>query len=169
MSKSDEEVGGSEELQDPRTQLIIEKIANGYSNQGIADELNMELEEINALVKIPAIQAEIREMSKKVLAQFGGSKEQIVTSLKTLLFADLTQFYDNDGKFKPIDQIPLALRQCITELEFKHGEDRMGMPITNVRVKTIDKMKAIEVLARIEGLFDTGDDSKDIEFEIGFE
>jgi len=156
-------------LRDPRTDSIVLDIANGLSNQDIADKLMCEVEEVVAIIKTPEIQTEIRKLQKEVMAQFGNSKEQVSLMMKNILLTDITEMYDDQGKLKPFNDIPIHLRQSITSIEFKHGEDRMGMPIVNTKVQVMDKMKAIEILARIEGLFDNNENTGGVEFKIGFE
>ena len=151
-----------------QTQLIIEKIADGYSNQLIADELGIEVSDINTLVKQPKIQKAIADLSKEVMASFGSSKDQIKTMMRRVILADLTDFYDDKGNMKPFREIPLALRQCITELEFKHGVDAMGMPCTHTRIKTVSKDKAVEIMARLDNLFNEKPDTGGLKFEIGY-
>jgi tRNA G10 N-methylase Trm11 len=153
----------------PRTLDIIDRIANGYSNEQISQELEIPIEELTELIRQKEVQVAISEMSKEVMAGFGNSKEQIKTMMRRVIISDLTDFYNQDGTMRPFNEIPKVLRMCITELEFKHGTDAMGMPTVNTRIKTISKDKAVEILARLDHLFSEKPEKEGVEINIGYE
>ena len=154
---------------DQQTTEIVKMIADGYSNQQIADRFEVELAVIETAIDRPEVKVAISEMSAEVMASFGGSKTQIKSMLQRVIVSDLTDFYTDDGKMRPFSKIPVLLRQCITEIQFVHGTDSMGLPIVNTKIKTISKDKAIELLSRIDGLFDAQPDTGGLKFEIGYE
>lgn len=155
------------------TTEIVKMIADGYSNQQIADHLLMEVSVVETLIDKPEVKLAISEMSAEVMSTFGGSKHQIKSMLQRVIISDLTDFYEPEGKdfgkMKPFSQIPKILRMCITEIQFVHTNDSMGLPVTNTKIKTISKDKAIELLSRIDGLFDAKPDKGGMVFDIGYE
>lgn len=155
----------------PIEDLIAEKAAQGYSVEAIAKELVLDVAEVSDLIKKPTVQAEIQRASQEVLKQFG-SKESIKNAMKRIIMSDLTDFYQDDGKgnlmFKPINEIPMYLRQCITKLKVKNATDNFGMPVQNVELEVISKEKAIEILARLEGLFKEDNEQEDNVINIGW-
>jgi len=169
MAKQDSPIEKGVSLMTPRTLDIIQRIANGYSNEQIRDELDIPMSELITLISQPDIQVAISDMSKEVMASFGNSKEQIQTMMRRVIVSDLTDFYNQDGTMKPFNQIPKLLRMCITELEFKHTTDAMGMPVTNTRIKTISKDKAVEILARLDHLFTEKPEKGGLTIEIGYD
>lgn len=169
MAKKKSDTKSVQLVNTKQEQEVIQLVGNGLSNQDVADQMGLELSEVVNITKRPAVKEAIRELQKEVMKQFGDSKQQIATMMKTILLTDITELYDDNGKMKPFDDIPLHLRQSITSLEFKHGTDSMGMPITNTKVTVMDKMKAIEILARMEGLFSEKPDKGGMEFKIGYE
>lgn len=150
-------------------------IALGYPPKAVCSELSLSEEEVTAIVKNPTNKTLIEQKRTEALTNLGNDEAIVMNMVKTILTSDLTDLYYPEGhekefQMRPFDEIPLPLRQCITEIEFKHSEDRFGTPIVNTRVKTLDKMKAIEMYARAKNLYDP-DRNKGgkIKFRIGFE
>ena len=157
---------------------VIEMIAMGHTPVAVMTELSLTQAEVTAIIKNPANKKEIEKQRTEVMTGLGTDREIALNMIKTILMADITEMYyprghkvdgtDVGNQLKPFDEIPLHLRQCITGLEFKHSEDRFGMPIVNTKVTTLDKMKAIETFARSIGMFDAQEVKAPKKIRIGF-
>jgi hypothetical protein len=147
---------------------FVELLAQGYTQAAACNEMTISKEVAQVWLAKPEIKNAIRIRSQELMAQFGNGKEAVLEIAKTIMFADVTDMYEDNGDMKPFDQIPEALRRCINQIKFRKTEDKFGNPILNTEVTMIDKAKALEMISRYLGLFDQSDKGQ-TDFRIGFE
>lgn len=86
----------------------------------------------------------IMRVKRERLRALEVTAEKIISELASVAFLDVKELYNPDGSFKPLDSIPEDARRAITGIE----ETENG-----VKVKTADKLRALELLGRNKKMF----------------
>lgn len=107
--------------------------------------------EANRLLKKPNVIAYIRHLQASVSRRFDISTDRLVQELAAYVFTDSADIYDDEGKLKPLSEIPKNIRRTINEIQTEERFDRDGNPIRKSKAKTPDKVRALELLAKITG------------------
>lgn len=109
-----------------------------------------------ALLRLPAADAYIAKNIAEMEAMKIAGAERILLELKRIALTDLRQAYGEDGKLLPIREMPEDTARAVSSMETEElwvgeGEDRR--PGGDVRkMKTWDKLRALELLAKYHGL-----------------
>lgn len=146
---------------------FVELLAQGYTQSAVCHEMSLTKEVAEEWKSLPTIKQAIRKRRDELMQQFGNGKEAVLSIAKTIMFAKVTDMYEQDGTLKKFEDIPEELLQCINQIKFKKTEDKFGNPILNTEVQMIDKSKALEMISRYLGLFDQTDKGQ-TDFTIGF-
>jgi phage terminase small subunit len=107
----------------------------------------------------PAIQKIIQEEMSKRADAAGVTQERVINELAALAFSVITDFVAFDGKvvhLAPSTSLTREQAAAVQSVQSKHSAS--GLP--NVSIKMYDKLKALEILARIKGM--VGDDGKNL-------
>lgn len=82
------------------------------------------------------------------------SAQRVLEELRRLAFADLGALYDEQGNLKPLHQLTPEQRAPLAGLEtvIKNAAAGDGHTDTVLKVKTWDKVRALEQLAKHFGL-----------------
>jgi|15BtaG_2_1085339.scaffolds.fasta_scaffold00207_23 hypothetical protein len=99
-----------------------------------------------------AIDKKLKELSKKVDLK----KEEVLTELMRIGFADPRQFFRSDGSLKPMDELTVAEASAIStitvvELFEGQGTDRRFIGYQK-SLKFNDKLRALELLCKNLGI-----------------
>ena len=83
------------------------------------------------------------------------SPNRVIEELARLALGDISQIYDETGNLKPLSEIDADVRRTISGIEVSktrsgRGEDADEVHVTKVR--TWDKVRALEILAKYLGL-----------------
>jgi phage terminase small subunit len=135
------------------TDAVIEA---GYraKDRQIAGEIACEL------LKKPKIKAIIDRMTAESLQRAGIYAERVLLELGKIGFSDISKAYNDDGTLKLLKDWPEELKGVISGVEtFEEfsgrGENRELVGFTK-KLRTYDKVKALELLGKHLKIFPTG-------------
>ena len=115
------------------------------------------------LLQRPKISKAIEEFHKKTDI----TNDRIIQEYARVAFLDPVSFYDDQGKFLSIKDMPTEARRAITALEEEEQFDSNGVPKGRLKkVRFASKIKALDSLARIRGLLNDTTDSGSPGFEV---
>jgi len=126
--------------------------AEGASAGSAASEL-MKSSEVKMMIKV---------FTDPAMDLYGATADRIIRELSFVAFFDISQIFDEDGNLRSIKEIPLATRRAIASLDiqameaFMDEDDETGKrkSINTLlkKLRTSDKLKALEQLCKIKGL-----------------
>lgn len=107
------------------------------------------------LLREPWVQAEIaRRMGERYKA-YDVSAERVMAELAAIAFSDIRDLYDENGQFKPLQELDGDVAASIAGLDVEvpraRGEEEPGDPI--VKVKRYDKIAALKLLGQTMKMF----------------
>lgn len=125
-------------------------IRAGYSEKTAASQASRLLTNVN-------IQKLISEGRKKLAHKTEITVERILTEYARIAFMDIRDAYTEDGKLKPIQDMPKDVAAAISGIDFEamfegSGEDRTRVGDL-VKIRLSDKTKALDSLSRHLGMF----------------
>ena len=119
--------------------VIVMRISSGETLVDVTRSWDVPYSKIAAWLEVDDSRRE--QYQKAVQTREQNHKDRIVTELVTMLGADITGAFDQNGNLLPINQIPDSVRRCIAGIEFTDA----GVAH---RIRFHDKLKGIEILAR---------------------
>lgn len=125
-------------------------IRAGFSKRTAGPAASRLLKNVNVAAAIKRARA---KLSKKTEV----TQERIVNNLSHISESDLLNYFDENGCFRPLDEIPEEARRAIASIEvFEEyqgkGKDREFIGYIK-KIKLWDKPKALENLGRHLGMF----------------
>lgn len=125
-------------------------IRAGYSEKTAASQASRLLTNVN-------IQKLISEGRKKLAHKTEITVERILTEYARIAFMDIRDAYTEDGKLKPIQDMPKDVAAAISGIDFEamfegSGEDKTRVGDL-VKIRLSDKTKALDSLSRHLGMF----------------
>lgn len=83
-------------------------------------------------------------------------RELIVRELSRIAFGDIRRLYNDDGSLKNVNELDEEAASALAGVDVstvtKYNQDGDGFDVTIKKVKKYDKVKALELLARLYGL-----------------
>lgn len=128
-------------------------IAAGYSKTTAKVIAAQNLSKLN-------IQNQIQSLSTAVNKKLDISVERIRLELARISFSDIRQFYNEDGTLIPVHELSDEAAACLAGIEEEEIKEwdadlKAMMPIgTLKKIRRHDKLKALEMLGRTEGIFE---------------
>ncbi len=104
-------------------------------------------------LKKPAIIKEIQRKQEEIRANLEVTPEKVIAEFAKVAFHDVAGIYNDDGSLKTIKEIDSNTRASITRLK-ANNKGRI------ISVRTYDKVKALESLAKHLGLFEKDNQQK---------
>lgn len=104
------------------------------------------------LLKNPNIRDYIEELKGAKRRQVEVRSDRILQALETMTYADATGFYDDNGDLLPPSEWPEELRILVSGIEQTEVVDPAGNRRIVRKIKLIDKMRAVEMLAKHKAL-----------------
>ncbi len=101
----------------------------------------------------PYVYEEIRRKQEKIRANLEVTPEKVIAEFAKIAFHDVAGIYNDDGSLKTIKELDSNTRASITKLKV-NNKGRI------ISVKTYDKTKALESLAKHLGLFEKDNEQK---------
>jgi len=114
----------------------------GYSNRSARTIASKLLRKDNIRQEIKRL-ITIREKKLNITDQ------NIIEELAICAFSDPRDYYDDDGKLLPIQELSEMAAKALSEFTVKEGKDSG----TVTKIKINNKLKALETLARIHNMF----------------
>ena len=109
------------------------------------------------LLHSPEIQAEIRRLIDKAADEAGVSAARLITEYAKVAFGDIGDCFDDDGRLLPVKSMSPEARAAIAGVDVEtsttSAEDGPVTAITTKKLRRWDKIKALDSLARIHGMF----------------
>lgn len=85
--------------------------------------------------------------------------ERLLSELSAVAFSDPAEMFDEQNNVLPIHKMPRHVRGTIRSIKINTTEDLMEDGTTRTKTQTEihvwDKLKAIDITAKIKGLYDT--------------
>jgi len=122
-------------------------IRAGYSKGSAASQASRLLTDAN-------IQSYITERRKERAEKLEASADNVINEVVKLAFHDIRDMYDKKGNLKPIPELDDMTAATISSFKVKlekSGEDQYDII---QEYKRYDKLKALELLAKLIGLLD---------------
>lgn len=106
------------------------------------------------LLKRPHIAAELSKRQAKQMQNIGLTAEMVKDRLRILAFQDIRKFYDDQGNIIPVHELDDDAAAYLREVEHirKNVEAGDGHTDHVIKMKTIDPVKPLEMLAKHFGL-----------------
>jgi phage terminase small subunit len=104
----------------------------------------------NRLLTNPDIQARIAELKEERNKRLELSADRVLKELVKLAFYDPRDFFDSDGRLKPVDELDPDHAAVIAGIETFHktiGDDKDGICVLT-KIKLPDKNTALEKLGK---------------------
>jgi phage terminase small subunit len=90
--------------------------------------------------------------------------DELVIALSGMVRFDVAELYDESGALKNIHEMPLSARQMITQLDtFEQYNSKGEFQGTTKKIRTIQKLDAIEKLMKYLGAYEKDNNQKKIE------
>ena len=109
------------------------------------------------LLKLPHIQAALQRRRGHVEANLDNPGDieaaRLLTELSVIAFSDVRDLFDERGKLRPIHELPEGPARALASIEVSRVEHGDDPPETIVKVKQWDKLRAIELIGKLRGLF----------------
>lgn len=115
------------------------------------------------LLKKPEIRARLDEMKIERAARLEITPERILNEIAKQAFYDPRDFFDDDGRIKPMSELPPDAAAVISNMETVSkitGEASDGMTVLT-KIKLPDKRANLELLGKFTKTFDTNAPSPD--------
>jgi len=103
------------------------------------------------ILKRPAIQERIAQLRLPMRIEQQATRDRVVQELSRVAFQDPRELFDESGRLLPINELKDHVAACVAEVTEEtrtegRGEDAVS--IKTKKVKSWDKMKALEMLAK---------------------
>lgn len=143
-----------------RHQLAINYFLQGMNKKEALQKAGYKYsaERPTAVFNIPEVKAELERRMKEMVDRANISEDWIVDKLVTIINAEVGEVVKVvDGKLT-VDYSLLSdnTRKAISDIsveEYKSGRGAGAVPVTKVKVKMDDRLRALELLMRYKGMF----------------
>ena len=103
----------------------------------------------------PEIQSYLEKKKDKIAKKLEISQERILRELAAIAFSDIREFYDEQSRLKPIQDLDESAAAAIASLDneevFEKTPDGMAQTGEIKKMKRWDKLKAIETINKMLG------------------
>lgn len=91
----------------------------------------------------------------------GTSSDQVVTELHGLAFFDPLDLFDDEGHLRAIKEMPREARKAIASMDVQVTQFDDKVVVTVTKIKMVPKIRALELLGRHLGTFDSKPEDTD--------
>lgn len=109
------------------------------------------------LIQTERVQERLRYYQELISAKRDLREDRVLGEMAAIAMSDPLDFFDHEGNVRPLHEIPPHARAAIQKFNIKKTEDVLvdGTVRTrvNVDISTWDKVKALDQIARIKGLY----------------
>lgn len=120
-------------------------IRAGYAESGAAVEGSRLLRNANVIDHIRELQTGIRRQ-REIRA------DRILDTLETIAYGDVSAFFDEDGRLLPRSEWPDGAHLLVAGIEFNTVQLGEGMVEHIAKIKLVDRLKALNMLAQHKAL-----------------
>ena len=141
-----EQVNG---ILDSRPEIVEEvclQLANGGSLITAADKLGIPYSRLSVWLNAD----EDRRIRIKLAVDSRDEwlVHRITDELQAIGLVDIREAFDENGRLRPLSEIPDEITKCISGIDVVETSDKDGTVAQVKRIRMIDKMKALEMLGR---------------------
>lgn len=104
------------------------------------------------MLKVPKIAAALESLQADRAERTGVTQDRIVNELARIAFADIAGAFDANGNLLPVSQMPEDVRRAMSGLDTEEFQRDDGLAGRARRIRSWDKVKAIELLMRHNGM-----------------
>jgi phage terminase small subunit len=101
------------------------------------------------LIRNSKVKRYLQAQSDRLAEKFAATKERIIQELCRIAYLDPAELFDENGKLRPIHEIPPETRAAIAGVNVTKNQE--GEIVS--KIKLVDKTKALEMLAKYQKLF----------------
>lgn len=121
----------------------------------------------HALLNTPKVKQYIDIRKQEVLNEVGVNTFQVLKELAAIAFADVRDFYDENGALKNVNKLDENAAKALMCVDVFEAFDQDGTKIGQTqRTRFHDKLKALELLGRYLNLFEKDNKSQAAEINI---
>src|ERR1035437_7745973 len=134
---------------DARPEIVEEvcmSLPNGGSLISAADKLGVPYSRL--AVWLNADDDRRKRVALAIEARDEWLVHRITDVIEAIGLVDVREMFEEDGRLKPLSEIPQAITKCISGIDVLETSDRNGTVYQTKRIRMIDKMKASEMLGR---------------------
>lgn len=99
----------------------------------------------------PHVAQAVADLTKQKLEAAGITAQRVMQEIGRIAFLDIRKFYDANGNLKPIheldDDAAAALSSVDVEVKWT-GKGDEAVPVTTKKIRTVDKMAGLNLLAK---------------------
>lgn len=106
-------------------------------------------------LKKPVIRARLQELAKDKIDQHNANADRLIAELERIAFLDPAEFMTIDGSGEPVLDLTTMTpeNRRLLDIEFGIGVTKDGDRVRTYKVKSHDKMEAIEKLLKLHQLY----------------
>lgn len=130
---------------------VLDAVADGTETSDIAESLGVQHSAMMRWIRNdPA-----REKRFNVALTDSGTymRSRILGELKAMLDMDIADIYGDDGKLRPLSEIPKRVRKALSGMTTRELFDKDGVSGYEKSIRLYDKLKAIELLGKTMAMF----------------
>lgn len=135
--------------------FVREYLVNGYDAEKAGERYGAG--KGRELIRYPEVQIELKRQRFHVLKRLDITQERILSEVATIAFFDVADYFHDDGRPKPLSEIPAAARRAIASLDVEElyaqsqGEGKVNIGRAT-KLKLADKNKALDLLSKLMGI-----------------
>jgi len=132
---------------------VCEVLANGGSLITVADKYNVPYSRLR--VWLDADDSRRGRISAALTTRDEWLIQRIIDELRDIGLNNPRELFKDDGSLRPLSEIPNAVLKCVSGIDIVETTDKDGSIIQIKRIRMIDKLKGIELLAKaMQGFVD---------------
>lgn len=99
----------------------------------------------------PEVRQKVTELNKQKLEAAGITAQRVMQELGRIAFLDIRRLYDENGDLIPIHKLDADTAAALASVDVEtkwEGKGDAAVPVTVKKVRTVDKMASLNVLAK---------------------
>lgn len=99
----------------------------------------------------PHVVQAVADLTKQKLEAAGITAQRVMQEIGRIAFVDIRKFYDANGDLKPIHQLDDDTAAALSSVDVETkwvGKGEAAVPVTTKKIRTVDKMAGLNLLAK---------------------
>ena len=126
-------------------------VSMGGSATDYCRDLKIDYYEITQLINQSPIHKDMWRTAKEAREEW--TRERINEEIMALAMVNIGDAYDSLGEPLPFDELPDSIKKAINMIDKSVRYDKEGCATTTTKLKFTDKLKALEMLGKNNGMF----------------
>lgn len=105
----------------------------------------------NAHLQHPAVRQKVAELNKAKMEAAGITAQRVMQELGRIAFLDIRKLFDAEGNLKPVHQLDDDTAAAVASVDMEThwvGRGENAVPVSVKKVRTVDKMASLNLLAK---------------------